>query len=230
MEQKNTSSSSPDPNLSWEQIYSTAGDWRAPYIRTTENLPDGSPGWSVFLGDGRVLNTNMAGIRPEHLSKALEFRKHEIVHSLPVARCLLINYLHAGKQLKQRADKEKVQQLVKELSKGSFFKIAEDPRTKNEERQLSQLLAEFGMLVPLFACIKDKLPLACPDATVFCDIDDDDEAPTICQLIITVPSKAAEQYDTVSKLLKRTLKPLQNAINLACSTDLLFFSADIKQT
>lgn len=215
-------------SLVQEIIYSTPGSWRGPYVRATDKLENGNQGWSVFIRESRILTSAMRVFDSGSLP---ECKRNEAVLSFTGAITLVADYRTALQQLHMQSVKADAQQVVTELAGIGYPQQTE---FKTASRQLSDplvdFLREFGMFLPLFRELKENLPVACPEATINCVVDDDDEAPWECALRIDIPAATpdlARKYASVTKILETSLAAIQHAIDLAYETDAFLFSAKV---
>lgn len=214
--------------LTPEIIYSSHS-WQQPYLRSVEKMKDGTQGWSVFLPDGKILTKAMRPVSAAELS-------NQKVHAMAVisftdAMKLGMDFNIAQVHLSVKGADVDVKSVIAKLTQAGYGEIAQKPQgNKVFSYCLEEFLAEFGMFIPVFDKIAEKLPSICPEAKLVCEFDDEDDFSPQCKLEIRIPTSVpdfAKCFGAVSMFLGITLNPLQEAVEYANHMGTLSFSAKV---
>jgi len=209
-----------------ETIYVTPDAWRGPCVRATSLLPDGSQGWSVFTKDAHILSFVLRK-RPIFALNNMTVRE-TCLFTLPQAQELALSYANITGLIETKATEEETKEVLHRLHLAGYGPQKHEPG-HSLTYTFEQFLQDFGMFAPFFIALASNLPVICPDATVTYSLDDEDDFPPQCEIVITVPAhEHARASEEVSKLLLDSLQPLQEAIDLARYEGVLDFQVNVK--
>ncbi len=214
--------------LTPEIIYSSPS-WQQPYLRSVEKLKDGTQGWSVFLADGKILTTAMRTVSTAELSNP-KVRAMAVI-GFTDAMKLGMDYNIAQIHLSVKGADVDVKSVIAKLTNAGYGDVAQKPQgNKIFSYCLEEFLTDFGMFIPVFDKIAERLPIICPEAKLVCEFDDEDDFPPQCKLEIRIPAHVrdfAKCFGEVSMFLGITLNPLQEAIEYANFIGTFSFSGKV---